>query len=857
MARFAPPDGLLTTEVEASVRLAWSEDGLLVLAQGLPPNGVIELSMGEPGGEAAVWSIEADEGLSSHPLEIAAGELRPMWLHIRTPDAEGALIRPWSPTGSGQLSSFPALIADAPSLGFDPKITEGLVVAPGADRLSLTLMTNEIPRRSRGVPDPWGTTSRGALSLAVPHTGWYRLEAHWKDEGEQIDVAAWRVYLKARPAYLSVNGIFPTPSWHASLGGKPLVLSERTAVCLTEPDWQPVADLLISEVERLSGHVLTQKERCRDGDITISKADADNVPIDALAYATIPDAFTLNINEGATVSGWNLRGTVYATLALVDAIGVNGEAEPLTVIDAPDVSERILYHQINLSNRGSLALDVWLEEWLDFLKQVVLRGRYNQIFLNLLDNYQLENHPELSGPNSLDPDQLGKMLSVAEGLGIEVFPAISAPSHATWITKAYPELASGGQVGLLCPRHPAVRPLLSEVYSELLLLFNSPRKVHIGHDEVFWDPARTFEDERDPRCAGTPSWVLLEEDLRWHVDFFEQQGVAPIAWSDMLVEGWNGGREGAWRAAQSEDLQESLTVAAWSKVGDSQGVLSDQGYPVIRLHTGYHDWKRTGLRPSEVAGEGLALFHPFPWMAAGVNAGTQPLRFYWSQVLLAGATAWRPSLTAVPIKESLRAISELPSMRPGWQHSGPWNGTASPVLMAGEPPPAYLPTVRWPDYVDVGEIRFLALSPVAVTEKEAALLTVDRPVVALSILQAVVLDRDVRQLLVGQSRSPQALAEVAALTVTWEDGEVERIPIHLGMQTFDLTADPRAIALWGTPGVTLPSEEAIQSARGGHDRQLYRLDWRNKRPDVPVRSAEITTGPGVTLLVAGAAALDP
>lgn len=849
LTRFAAPDGLTASALTAQVRLAWSEGALLVFAEGLPAGGQIEVSLGAPDGVEPVWSAQTGAGLTVLPLETAAGQLRPMWLHLRTPDGDGVLLRPWSPAGAGDLQhAFPALLASAPALGFEAEIAGAIAVAPGADRVSLTRQRTAIPQRSRGVPPPWSTTDVGAVSLEVPSTGWYRLEATWEDRGVPIDIAAWRVYLEAAPVPLSHAGIFPVPSWHAPGEGSGLTLTDRATVCLEEPKWQAAAELLVAEVARLSGHTLAVKRRCRAGDITFT--DAPVLPPAAASVAEQPEAFSIQVTDRAVIGAQDLRGAVYGALALADALGDAGAVAPITLADAPAVTDRILYHQLNLGSRGELPV----EQWISFLEQVVARGRYNQLFLNLLDSYQFVHHPELAARNALTPAQLAEMLDAATALGIEVFPALSAPGHATWITRSHPELASGGQPGVLCPRDPAVYPLLTAVYEELLAAFNEPRRVHIGHDETFWEPQRLFGDERDPRCAGTPAWVLMEEDLRWHIDLFARHDAAVIAWSDMLVEEWNGGREGTWRAAESEELRASLTVAAWSKVGDSQGVLGGLGYPVIRLHTGYHDWKRAGLVPAEIAGEGLALFHPFPWMAAGINPGRQPLRFYWSQVLLAGATAWRPDLTATPIDDTLRAIAGVSAMRPGLSRAPGWSGAASPLLLSGAPLTQPLAVV--PDHLDVAGVRFSHLRPVQVTGAQPARITVDRTVAGISILTAATLERVTRAVLVGQTRSPGSAPPLGHLTVTWADGETAQLPIRLGMETFDLIADARAISLWGSPGISLPSPEAADSAGVGHDRQVYRLDWHNPRPSVPVRSAAVTVEGEAALLVVGAASLD-
>ena len=75
----------------------------------------------------------------------------------------------------------------------------------------------------------------------------------------------------------------------------------------------------------------------------------------------------------------------------------------------------------------------------------------------------------------------------------------------------------------------------------------------------------------------------------------------------------------------------AIQAMAWSPLGDPLVQLSERwGIDVLRVHTGYLDWKRAGVaeQANQIAGEGLALFVPAPWAAFAPGAGSRPLHYH-------------------------------------------------------------------------------------------------------------------------------------------------------------------------------------------------------------------------------------
>ena len=654
-----------------------------------------------------------------------------------------------------------------------------LVAAPGADLVQLERLAPRPPDRRRGVPDPYrASAAADRLDIpAPPEGGWYLATAVWKG----LDVQTRRLYLPPRqPAGLHSRGLHPAPDdLQLRPDAAPLVLRDGGRVLLSDPALGPVADLLVAEVERLVGVRLKRVARPArlrmPGDIALTLTDA----VDGSGG----DAFRLEVSgRGAVVSAGAVRGVTYGALALADLLAAGrGEVAAMTVTNAPDVVERPLLHQLNLGGRGALDVAVWSQ----FLRQVVLRGRYNQLYLGLLDSYRFESRPGVGHRDALSRAEVQGMIDEARALGLEVFPAVSAPGNASWVTAGDAGLRSSGNPRQICPRDPAVQPLLAELYGELWALFGEPGRVHIGHDELRFEASALFGDERDPYCAGVPTAVLLGESLRWHIDHFAALGAEVVAWDDMLSRGWNGAQGEAWRAAAALDPAR-LRLASWGPAGDNVREMLDLGFRVQRIHTGYYDWKRAGLPElrGELDGEGMALFHPFPWAAFGVNPGTRPLGYHWSRVLLAGATAWRSDLAEAPIADTLHhaALAGLPAYQPG--RGGGLRRNPAPLLVTGRPDPRLPAPPALPPRLEAGEMAFPSPQWVVARPDEPVQISVERAAEGgLSLLVAAALDRAALQRLLSGYREPLSGPPVAEVRVRYADGEESAVIIDTGGPT--------------------------------------------------------------------------
>jgi hypothetical protein len=442
-------------------------------------------------------------------------------------------------------------------------------------------------------------------------------------------------------------------------------------------------------------------------------------------------------------------------------------------------------------------------------------------------------------------------------LGIDMVPAVNGPGHALWLLRAHPELREDQSPDLLCTRHPDSQRILTDIYDELLALFPDATTLHVGHDETTWLSGRWFGDERCPRCAASPRAELFADSLRWHIDYARAHGLRAMAWSDQLLEGWNGGREGTFRALQQLDADQraALIVQSWGPVGDPLSHLPPLGIEVQRVHTGYHDWKRAGLQEqaASLTGEGIAAFLPAPWATLGPASGSRNLQYHLGSVLLAGWTGWRPDLEDSPIAATLLWAEGLPALRPGWAHA-PGDWTPAPLSGAG----LGIEAGRWhlPARPEVGGLVYAA-DPHLVRQGQPLHFAVEGPVAALSLLQATLLDHEAELLLYEDLRSRRSPSQqaVAVLRWTYGDGSTADQPLIYGLDSYAPDGDPRSGPQWRTAGwLPLASIAAATTDGAARDHRLYRRDLANPHPDRPLQSVSLVVDrPGVRVLVLGAA----
>ena len=863
--RFAPPFGESGTPFEADVRVAWQDDALLVRVEGLPEGASLELGLApreEDDSLRDLWPAELGPGV--HRLAVVppleSGTARALRLSARVPSADGGLdVLPWAPVGDGDVhhAGLLAVLEDpAPSLGLSVTRTEQGIMAkaPGATRVRLDARRNVVPTGSRGVPPPWRAEGEDRASGAPPDAGWVDIEAIWHDpQGKVIDIDRQRTWWTPPPARASTHGLFPIPQAIETRAGSGWTPRSGDRICAPESIHAEAAKLLAGELERFTGTDLQVVER---GRCTVRFRNLDTM-VDALPAgdAAHASAFGVEVRaDGVRLGVRDPRTAVWAALAVVDLVGTDGHAPPVALLDWPDVDTRVLYHSINLRARP----DWNPTDHVRFLERVVARGRYTDLVLAPNDSFVLPGAENFARPTSRPTAELEAVIARGRELGMNVWPGVTGLAHARWMTDVDGRLADDVTGEVLDLRDGRTRQALTTVLDALLGVFGGPQEVgriHLGHDEVMWRTRARFGDERNPSTAGSPRSVLLAESLRWHMDWARSRDLAPTVWSDTLLAGWNGGREGAWRALDLLDDKalDDLIVMSWAELGDPWTHLGARGIPVQRVHTGYVDWKRAGLpeRLDEIDAEGLGLFVPSPWAAHGPAPGSRNRFYHSSAIMLAGATGWRADLTGFNVARTCSALADTPAFAPG--REGPPRD-ARPLVPAGSPAPDI---VEWPESAATGGVTFDTRHAVMATEATPA--NVDVGALSLSVLLADSIRHDAALPLLRAIRSGRTEMDraVGFARLHASDAPPVDIPLVHGLDVYAIDGGSWAGPLWRTAGVVaLASPHAASITPRATDRRLWRKDL--SRPDgLPITRAEFhVSRDGVTLLIGGAAAHD-
>jgi len=866
LARFAPAPGLLEATATADVRLAWHEDGLLVRIDTLPSDSWVEVGLARKAGDVRL--SRAEPGVFKTPgvhllrpgVPLEAGEVRRLWLTLVTRDGAGAVVRPWAPAGPAD-PDHPArvLFAELPAPGLPLELsrtdTEWRLGAAAGDELRLTHLRPAIPGVRAEMPDPWAVTGQGELATPVPEVwGWVEAAAVWRDaDGVAVDLQSIRAWSEpAGPPDVSADSLFFPPVKSLAIQPGRWRLPSTPTVC-GPAEAAGVGALVVRELTRVTGHA-ARWQGTSGCDIELALG-APPVLDDH------PEGFALAVGrEGATVHSPSRLGLTYGALALVDALGPQGRVPRMTATDWPTIPERPLYHSINLPGRPDLTVDTLTT----FVERTVLRGRYDQLHLLLSDGIDSPSAPELSHRRHWRADTLAPLKQLADDVGLTLVPAVNAPGHSAWMLRSHPELADDVHHALLDVRHPEVHPLLDRHYADVLAAFDGSAALHIGHDEVLWQSQRWFGDERNPRTSSTPRSILLAEDLRWHLDWCRERGLKPYVWTDMLLADWNGGRDGAWRAIALLTAAEraELTAMAWSPLGDPfEHLQRRHGIPVMRVHTAYLDWKRSGLvdqlaSDAPPAGEGLALFLPAPWAAFAPSTGSRNLHYHLGSIVLAGATAWEPALEPqARIRPTLAALAGHPVLRPGLVAIA--HRQRRSLTPDGLPPVD--DGIAWPDQLATDDWR-VDVHPRRASEATPVRWPVEQEAVGVSVLAAATISHSA-ELKLRHTVNRHAEAEqqaIAWMVLRYADGTEARRPLEYGEDLYALDADPRANSMWRAADVVpLASKLVASDTPAGRDLRLYRLDMP-ANPDVKLVELSVEqVVPGVHLTLGGAAVLLP
>jgi len=206
-----------------------------------------------------------------------------------------------------------------------------------------------------------------------------------------------------------------------------------------------------------------------------------------------------------------------------------------------------------------------------YLRDFLVRYKYNGLFIELGGGVRLRNRPEIPvawrrfveetfaigdtspiygmnrplGPNRrfpdsvhthladghyIEPDDLRRLFDWAREYDLEPIPEVQGLTHAYYLTAAHPEIAELADAvfpDAYCPSNPESRRILFDVMAEYIDITGC-RAVHIGRDE--WRAGGLC-----PVCRERDAGELFAYDALETIQWLKERGVRAWMWGDHLL----------------------------------------------------------------------------------------------------------------------------------------------------------------------------------------------------------------------------------------------------------------------------------------------------------------------------------
>ena len=210
-----------------------------------------------------------------------------------------------------------------------------------------------------------------------------------------------------------------------------------------------------------------------------------------------------------------------------------------------------------------------------YLRDFLLRYKFNGVVLEIGGGMRYESHPEISagwrrtvaewyahgetidklgegiplgtanrfaaslhvgvgGGSFIEKDDLRRLAEWAADYGLEIIPEMQSLSHTYYISSARRDVAEDPDMAWpdsYCPSNPESYRILFDLLDEVVDVLK-PRRVHIGHDE--WRAGAFCS-----RCRGKDTGELFAEDVLKIHRHLEEKGIETWLWGDHFVDGHN------------------------------------------------------------------------------------------------------------------------------------------------------------------------------------------------------------------------------------------------------------------------------------------------------------------------------
>lgn len=228
------------------------------------------------------------------------------------------------------------------------------------------------------------------------------------------------------------------------------------------------------------------------------------------------------------VLGHDRRGSYYGMQTLKQLVKVSYDSisiQGCEISDFPSLNFRGAHIYT-----GNKALS-FHEKLID---RVFSRYKMNSLVL-CVDQIQWKTNPKMAVPFSMSQTDVRQDVRFAKEHFMDAIPQISSLGHAEWAfcNKQNMDIVEDpDKPYVLCPSRKRTYEFLHKIFDEAINLFDHPKYLHIGHDEVAWGLAKF---PNDPECKkSTLPNLFLSNTLKLH-DYLKKKGIGTMMWGDMML----------------------------------------------------------------------------------------------------------------------------------------------------------------------------------------------------------------------------------------------------------------------------------------------------------------------------------
>lgn len=500
---------------------------------------------------------------------------------------------------------------------------------------------------------------------------------------------------------------------------------------------------------------------------------------------------------------------------------------------------------------------------LKLIRDVLAATKMNNIVLEA-EYVEWDSHPEIHHPHyGMPKDEVRRILSACEEVGIEVIPLVMSLGHCQWMfeTGHNLDLAEDPDAKwAYCVTNPDTYTFIFEIYQEAVDLFK-PKIFHIGHDEFHH---RGRVPYRESSKGYTVEELFLADTLRHHA-WFAERGIKLMMWGDMLLgpgEGPDACHAESVESARDlrNKLPKDIAIADWHYVDTDPEKYTNlstfhaDGYETVAA-TWYRPGNITNFTKAASVNNSRGLLQT-TWAGYSLDPGSFEASIgQYAAYVLAAESAWNaevpPDPATYPSASYFFDLLGTSSLKPAV--CGGWTTDLGPACTY---PLAAADAGGWfglgPDFdlssAPSGSVRLKGLAfDLGRATGQSAVVLRGRLTGGLPLPAAVeiVLDRKADRLAILQATNFPCRAgqKVGQYLVTYDDDETVVVDLVYGRNVLaytDLTAAAEAPIVWTGRNAA------------GQGVALRALIWTNPHPGKVIRSLTAATADAAgSLMVLG------